>query len=209
MPQPLPLLAETLREQMEACHQAREKCLLMARHITQASSRVIKHLHRRQWQEASALLEELRESVKQAKESLKEFPALLYSAGFQDALKEFVEASVFAALLKGETLPTPEEIGVEAPQYLNGLCEAASECRRFALDELRQGNEERAQEIVSIMEDVYDELITFDYPDALTANLRRNVDSLRAVLERTQNDVALGSLQARFIRDLNSYKEKE
>ncbi len=207
MPKPLPAIAEALREQMEAYHQAREQCLTMARHITQASSRVIKHLHRRQWNEAEALLSELRATVHQAKKAMEPFPALLYSAGFQDALKEFVEASVFLALLKGEMLPTPAEMDIEAPAYLNGLCEAASECRRFALDELRHGNEERAQEIVSLMEDVYDELITFDYPDALTANLRRNVDSLRSVLERTQNDVALGSLQARFIRDLNSRKK--
>lgn len=198
---------ETLRDQTEVLHQAREQCLAMARQIIQTSSRVIKHLHRRQFKEAESLLAELRANIAHAKESMEKFPSLLYSAGFQDALKEFVEASTFAALIKGEPLPSPEELGVDAPAYLNGLCEAASECRRFALDELRHGNDTRAQEITSIMEDVYDELITFDYPDALTANLRRNVDSLRSVLERTQNDVALASLQSHFIRDLNSFKE--
>ena len=52
------------------------------------------------------------------------------------------------------------------------------------------------------MDDVYDALITVDFPDALTHGLRRTVDALRAVLERTRGDVTITVLQERLRRSL-------
>ena len=48
------------------------------------------------------------------------------------------------------------------------------------------------------MDDVYDLLVTIDFPDALTGGLRRTTDALRAVLERTRSDLTLTLLQARL-----------
>jgi len=45
------------------------------------------------------------------------------------------------------------------------------------------------------MDDIYYMLVTFDYPDALTGGLRRSVDALRAVLERTRGDVTITAIQ--------------
>ena len=48
------------------------------------------------------------------------------------------------------------------------------------------------------MEDVYDLLVTIDYPDAVTGGLRRSADALRAVLERTRSDLTTTILQSRL-----------
>jgi translin len=48
------------------------------------------------------------------------------------------------------------------------------------------------------MEDVYDLLVTIDYPDAMTGGLRRATDALRAVLERSRSDLTTTLLQARL-----------
>jgi translin len=48
------------------------------------------------------------------------------------------------------------------------------------------------------MDDVYDVLVTVDFPDAITGGLRRTVDALRAVLERTRGDVTTTVLQERL-----------
>jgi len=45
------------------------------------------------------------------------------------------------------------------------------------------------------MEDVYDSLVTIEYPDAITGGLRRTVDTLRAVVERSRSDVKTTVLQ--------------
>jgi translin len=50
------------------------------------------------------------------------------------------------------------------------------------------------------MDDVYAALVVVDYPDALTGGLRRTLDALRAVLERSRGDVTTTALQTRLQR---------
>ena len=50
------------------------------------------------------------------------------------------------------------------------------------------------------MEDVYDMLVTIEYPDAITGGLRRATDALRAVVERSRADVTTTVLQASLQR---------
>jgi translin len=86
--------------------------------------------------------------------------------------------------------------------YLHGCCEAASEVRRFVLDQIRTGNISESERILATMNDIYEELITFDFPDSLTNGLRRSVDALRAVLERTRSDLTLTTVQITLVQEL-------
>lgn len=52
-------------------------------------------------------------------------------------------ASVLAMVRLGEPYPSPEELGVGMVSYLNGMGEAASEARRYVLDEMRKGRRAR------------------------------------------------------------------
>ncbi|RMG23789.1 MAG: haloacid dehalogenase [Armatimonadetes bacterium] len=200
---------ERIRPRVDAVHAAREEALKTARTIIQRSAKTIKHLHRGQTEQADALLDELRQLLQEYYRILKPFPMIFYAPYVQVAVKEFVEAVLLRALLRGEPLPTHEELDVEPPAYLNGLCEAASELRRYILDSARKGDFERATRLVDEMEDIYDELVTFDYPDALLANLRQSVDALRAVLERTQNDLAVTATQRELIEELRLARGEE
>jgi translin len=103
-----------------------------------------------------------------------------------------------AALVAGTPVPGHREIRVEAPAWLNGLAEAASELRRHLLDRLREGQVDVAEQLLGAMDEVYELLIGVDYPDAVTGGLRRAADSLRAVLERTRSDVTTTMLQFRL-----------
>jgi len=95
-------------------------------------------------------------------------------------------------------------LGVEAAAYLNGLAEAGSECRRYVLDRLRAGEFAGADRVLQIMDDIYYELITFDFPDAITGGLRRTTDAFRAVLERTRGDLTLTFQQQKLQEALKS-----
>ena len=55
-----------------------------------------------------------------------------------------------------------------------GLAEAASELRRHLLDRLRAGDLAKGEELLGVMDDVYDALVVIDYPDAITGGLRRD-----------------------------------
>ena len=200
-------ISESLRTRMELIHLAREKALANGRKIIQVSSKAIKHLHRRQHEEADALIAQGESLVAEALTSVQSHPSIRYAPYLQDSIKEYVEAVALRSIILQSQLPTPETLQVEPPTYLNGLCEAASECRRYALDELRQGRPDVARRLAESMEDIYDELVTFDYPDAVTGNLRRNVDALRAVLERTQSDLSVAGMQLELIDELRKSRQ--
>jgi translin len=209
MPENLADVIAKLRPRVDAVHLAREEALQTARTIIQRSAKTIKHLHREQFESAEALLDELRSLLEEYYRILKPYPMIFYAPYVQAAVKEYVEAVLLHAILRKRPLPTHEELGVEPPAYLNGLCEAASELRRYVLDILRKGRYEEAQRLVEEMEDIYDELVTFDYPDALLSNLRQTVDAYRAVLERTQNDFAVTSTQLELIDELRLARERQ
>jgi translin len=127
----------------------------------------------------------------------------MFGAGFlHDAEKEYAEARLTQAMVDGSPLPGAAELDVGVPAWLNGLAEAASELRRHLLDRLRQGELDRAESLLGVMEDAYDMLVTIDYPDAITAGLRRTVDALRGVLERSRGDVTTATVQARLRFDI-------
>ena len=103
-------------------------------------------------------------------------------------------------MVRGEPLASPDDLGVMAHSWMRGLAEAASELRRNVLDRLRAGELEAGEQLLEVMDDAYDVLASVDLPDALTGGLRRTVDSLRAVTERTRGDVTTTVLQTRLQR---------
>lgn len=119
-----------------------------------------------------------------------------------------VEAAAVLAIVLGRQYPKPEELGTLIMSFLNGMGEAASECRRFALDEMRRGRLQEAEEILIQMETIYDDLITFDFSDSMTGGLRRTCDALRAVIERTRSDLTMTMSQQELVSELRATREK-
>lgn len=197
-------IASRLRSQMEATNGAREQALRECREIIRLSSRAIRAVHRLEFSEAAARLREAREKVDSVKNGLAGHPDLFYAGYVHDSQKEYVEAAAMYAIVRQEPLPTPDELGVQAAAYLNGLAEAGSECRRFVLDRLRAGEMEGADRVLRVMDEIYYELITFDFPDAITGGLRRTTDAFRAVLERTRGDLTLTFQQQALQRALQA-----
>lgn len=190
---------------LQDAHSAREAALPACRRVIRASGSAIRAVHRLDADQARALADEAETSLREAQQVLAPFPAVAFAGFLHDAEKEYAEARFTAALVAGERLPLPEELGVAPQAWLRGLAEAASELRRHALDRLRDGDLQKAEALLGTMDDVYDALMTIDFPDAITSGLRRTVDSLRAVLERTRGDVTTTAVQARLQRALDEH----
>lgn len=195
-------MISALKSELDATHTAREAALALSRKLIQCSSKCIKHCHRHQFAEAAALLEEAKAISAKCRESVKDHPQIQHGGFVQDAEKEMVEAACVLAMTQDVPLPTAAELGVDAASYLNGVAEAASEGRRFLLDQMRKGNMADAEAMLAQMEAIYDDLIGFDYPDALTGGLRRTCDALRAVIERTRSDFAMTVIQHDLLTEL-------
>ncbi len=197
-----------LRVRAQTMHDGRERGLSASRALTQISAKCIRHIHRHQFEEAEKLLDDAKQASKDARVALGPFPEILHAGFLHDAEKELVEAAAVLAVVLDRSYPTPESLGVMLSSYLNGMGEAASECRRFALDEMRHGRIDQAARILDAMETTYEDLITFDFPDGMTGGLRRTCDALRAVIERTRSDLTATSSQQELIRELRSVREK-
>jgi translin len=187
-----------MRAELDAVNAARESGLSACRRTIRASSSAIRAVHRRDAAQVEASLAVARAALHEAQEALLPHPAVAFAGFLHDAEKEYAEAVLTATLVSGGAIPSYTQIGVQLPAWLNGLAEAASELRRHLLDQLRAGELVSAEDLLEAMEDIYDFLITFDYPDAVTGGLRRAADSLRAVLERTRSDLTTTVLQARL-----------
>ncbi len=181
--------AEEAREIFSRKNDAREKALADARELTRHCALAIRACHREEWENASALLKKAGELASRLKDLAGAYPDLYYSGYAQDALKEFVEASLVRSLLLKEVVPGPRDLGVEHDTYLRGLGEAMGELRRYILDLIRKDEFARGEELLDIMDEVYAILMTMDFPDALTGGLRHTGDMVRGVVERTRSDL--------------------
>jgi translin len=183
---------------LQGVNHAREAGLVACRATIRASASAIRAVHLHQPDTVAAKTEEARRALATARAALAPFPAVYHAGFLHDAAKEYVEARATAAFVAGAPVPGPDELEVEVPAYLNGLAEAASELRRHALDQLRAGRLDVAESLLGRMDEVFGDLVVIDLPDAVTGGLRRTLDALRAVIERTRGDITNAVLQERL-----------
>jgi len=197
-------LVGPIQDALAASNAAREVALPACRQVIRASGSSIRAVHRLEPERAADLADEAETALRRAQDVLEPFPAIVHAGFLHDAEKEYVEARTVAALIGGGPLPGPAELRVEGTAWMRGIAEAASELRRHLLDRLRDGDLARGEELLAVMDDVYDALVVVDWPDAITSGLRRTLDALRAVLERTRGDVTTTVLQTRLQRALDA-----
>ncbi|MGI8403645.1 MAG: haloacid dehalogenase [Thermomicrobiales bacterium] len=198
---PLQGLSETVEcviGRFESLNEARDHAVTEGRHVVRLAANAVRALHRDDTDTAAGLLQQAEEILEKIRESTGPFPAVYWAGYVQDAMKEYAEAQITAALLAEADLPTPESLKVEDAAYLNALAEAGSELRRDVLDRLRADREEIAEYLLMRMDEIYGVLVTVDFPDAITGGLRRTTDQFRAVLERTRGDVTVAMRQHRL-----------
>lgn len=180
----------------DALSTARDAAVTSGRQVIRLAANAVRALHR--GDDASALLANARTLLGTICEQSAPHPSVYWAGYVQDAMKEYAEAEITAAMLSGNPVPHAMTLGVEDAAWLNGLAEAASELRRDTLDALRRDDTGRAEELLGLMDAVYSVLVTVDYPDAVTGGLRRTTDQFRGVLERTRGDVTMSVRQSRL-----------
>jgi translin len=204
----LDAIADRIRTSWTERNAVRDATLVRSRELIRLCATIIRASHRNDFEQARRLLVEAREVAAAMCSETVPYRDLYFAGYTQDALKELAEAYVTVALARDEPIPTPEEVEIEAPAYLNGLAEAASEMRRRSLDLIRRGDSAEAERLLAVMDEIYAVLMTFDFPDAITGGLRRRVDSLRGVLERTRGDLTMSMRQDALRQALHEFEQR-
>jgi translin len=200
-------IAEQIRQSFSAKDAAREKVLPLCREVIRYCSNAIRAVHRQEFDQAKGLLQSARNLLNELEQTVADYSELSATGFIKDAQKEFAEGSVTLALVTGNQPPTPDELGVDFTAYLNGLGEAVGELRRYLLDSMRKGDLSRGEELLSAMDDIYNILVTMDFPDAITGGLRHTTDRVRGILEKTRADLTLVIRQKDLEERLGKYED--
>ena len=200
-------IAEQIRLSFSAKDTAREKALPLFREVIRHCSNAIRAVHRREFDQAKGLLQSARNLLNEAEQAIADYSELSSTGFIRDAQKEFAEGSITLALVTGNQPPTPDELGIDFTAYLNGLGEAVGELRRYLLDSMRKGDLSRGDELLSAMDDIYNILVTMDFPEAITYGLRHTTDRVRGILEKTRSDLTLVIRQKALEQRLGKFED--
>ena len=188
-------LSDRIRESFERKNQIRDAALAQSRNLIRHAAHAIRGIHRDEHETAREQLAKADELAKTLQDGLNDDPDLYFSGYAQDALKEYCEAHLTVATILDQEWPSPEELQVEYATYLNGMSEVVGELRRRIMDIMRDGHSLEVERLLDVMEDIYSQLVTMDFPDALTYGLRRRTDIARSIIERTQADITISLRQ--------------
>jgi translin len=191
-------ICEKIRTQFDAKDAAREKALTRSREVIRNSANAIRAVHRAEFKEAQALMEQSAQLLAEVNEALSEHPDIYYAGFVHDAQKEHAEAHQTYALIRGEPLPDPDDLGVQYAAYMNALGEAVGEVRRHALDRIRHNELGWGEGVLSAMDEIYYAMVSFDYPTAISGGLKRTADVTRSLIERTRGDITNATRQQRL-----------
>ncbi len=203
----LQAIGRAAQEYLATKFAARERALPKSRAAIRLCANAIRAAHRGEFDQSTKLLAEAGGLLRDMALDLREHQDIFYAGFVADAQKEYAEAALTSALMQRQPPPPPDVLGVEWAPYLNGLGEAVGELRRYILDRMRQGRLEGCEELLADMDEIYSQLITLDYPDAITGNLRRTTDAVRGILEKTRGDLTLAVSQERLNAAMNRVHE--
>ncbi len=199
--------AEEARQQLAAIHRAREQAYTTSRQVVQAASATIKAVHRGEFDEAREQVAHTRELHDRMLEAVQASPEIGYGGFVGDAAREYAESALVLALIADGALPGPGELGVAPADWLNGLGAVVGELRRYVLDLIRRDEVEAAERSLAMMDEIYQTIMSFDYPESVTNGLRRRTDQARGAGERTRGDLTNALRQSRRERRMRELEE--
>ncbi|MCM8820492.1 MAG: translin family protein [Candidatus Omnitrophica bacterium] len=185
---------EKLKAFFEKEDRAREESLKLCREIGRLAADSIKKIHQRHYDKAEAEIKEAIKLLEKTRKLLKPFPEIMYAGFLHSSEKELVEAIVTLSIIRDKNIPEPERYNFDYKSYLHGLCESTGEIRRHILDEIRKGKIDDCEKMLNIMDEIYFFLLNFQFTDAITRSLRRQVDYVRGILEKTRSEVTMAKL---------------
>ena len=180
---------EKIQAELLSYDKAREKLQTLTRNATRLCSWAIIQVHRGKLDLATKTLAEAKQSLDELEGLLSAHTELPQFGQVLVAFQEYAEAKLLFEMKKSGKVAALRDVGTSSTAYLLGMLDFVGEMRRMALDALRRGNADEAQTLLTTMEKVYEDLMSFDRTSILP-NFRRKLDAVRRILEATLGDVA-------------------
>jgi translin len=165
----------------------RELLIKKSRDVLKLSKLVINCIHRGDLREAKGLARDIKTEFQELDKIAATSAELKYSGSFKVAAMEYAEAVLYYGYVTEKKIPTRSELRISPQYYILGLCDLTGELVRKAINDAIKGKMDSALEIKGVVEEIYSELLRFDFRDG---EMRKKFDSVKYDLRRLE-DMAL------------------
>lgn len=204
------LLEDVIRkaaDDLKARETARDEVYRRARRVRVLSKQAILMLHNGDLAKASVNLDEAGQLLKEIKVYSGKFPEIDFYDAVEASRQEYAEARILYGLNTGSGFPSPEAIGLRYNDYILGLADVPGELRRQTLDLLRLGEIKAAEVNLAVMEEIYLNLTGIEETSLLLKGLRRKLDVVRVVNERTRAEITTEVSRERLRKRIEGLSE--
>lgn len=191
-----------MRKHFDAQEKIREEVLDASREVIRSSARAIAAVHRNDRTDSNEMFAKAQETLAILADAVKVQPHLADSGTIISAYQEYCEAALVRSLIWGGKLITAEELDVSYKAYLAALADVTGELRRHALDMIRADNVSEAERMLKLMEEIFEMMMEFDYPDVVLPGMRRRQDMVRRIIEITRGDLTTAIRQQKLENEL-------
>jgi translin len=187
---------------------ARDEVFSRARKVRMLSKQAIQYLHSKELWKANDNLEEASIVIGEIIDYSKKHEEVNFFNQVEDARQEFAEASILFSINKKETVPPPETLKIPYTDYLLGLADVPGELRRQVLNQLQKDSIEEARNSLLVMEEIYLQLTAMEEGSLLLKGMRRKMDIIRTINEKTLADITNHLSRKRLIEKLDEFTRK-
>ena len=184
-----------------------EEIVSVTRKLIFYSKHGIMAIHRGDMAEAKAKIGQM-EQMRRRLDEILDRHRDAYTGFVGVAFQEYAEAHILLSMIEGERYPDPRELQIPAISYVLGLADSVGEFRRRALNCLLEGNLREAERCLTIMNEIYGELISLEKAYVLASELRRKCDIARRVIEATIGDVLMEARRNALQKTIEHLEER-
>ena len=185
----LKIILRDAKKELMKKSKIREETKKNMRKAQRLSKQAILRIHRKKNLEAESLINNAKEIITELQNKSQDYPDIVFTGMFSDVLQEYSEANILFNLIKNNRFITPNELNVPFVEYILGLADVIGEYRRLSLDVIREDLVEKSEKYLTIMEEIYLELLAMDEAYMLVSGLRRKCDVARKIIEITRGDI--------------------
>jgi predicted translin family RNA/ssDNA-binding protein len=166
-----------MKKELEQAESERELHMQSSRELTRKSKLAIYAVHRGDPKGAETLLTEVKKEIVKINKNTN----IYYH--YSPTLQEYCEAACFLAFTQNKNIPTHKELGIDAENYLLGICDLTGELARLAVNKAIKKDKKTVENIRNIIDLILGEFLQFDLKNG---ELRKKYDSIKWNLSKVE-----------------------
>lgn len=170
-----------LQKETQLYDEEREKLIKKSRDVLKLSKLVIYAVHRDEMDQAAKLTKSIEKEKKELDKIAEHSTKMLCEGSYKIAIQEYVEAILYYNFVKEGKLV---DLDVSAEHFVLGLSDLPGELVRRAVFLAGKGQVEKVIVIKDNVDQIYGELLKFDFRDN---EIRRKVDAVKYELRKLED----------------------